>query len=199
MRTHRMLIAAGAAAMLLLTGCGDSGKPAEDSTTTKTVATSETVTETSVETVTEAPVPTGTLPVSRDASPGAALGIVDVRVAAHDTFDRVVFEFQGSGTPGWNVDYTADPTREGSGEPIEVAGRTVLGVAITGVGYPSDTGVEPYDGPNPVPGTSGVREVYLDGIFEGMSVAFIGVDADRPAVSVSTLSNPTRLVVDIAR
>lgn len=168
---------------------------------TSTVA--ESATSTVTDTVTtssqpQLPVPTEKLPQQQDAS-GAKLSITEVRVAEHPGFDRVVFEFGGTGTPGWDVDFTTDPRREGSGEPIDILGESVIRVTINGAGYPDDVGVPSYDGPNPVAGVGGVTQVVVEGPFEGQSVSFIGVNANDPNVRVSALSSPTRLVLDIAR
>lgn len=122
----------------------------------------------------------------------------DVRTGHHDGFDRVVVELGGTGTPGWIAEWTDNPSSPGSGDPIDVPGQSVLRVRITGAGYPGDTGAEFYSGPNPVQGTGVVTEVHLAGLFEGESEMFIGVEANEPNVRISVLSNPARLVIDIA-
>ncbi|WP_298445954.1 hypothetical protein [Gordonia sp. (in: high G+C Gram-positive bacteria)] len=205
MRRYVAVLAAGASATVLLAGCGDddgrssqaSGSPVapvSTATTTRTVTSVETLTPTVGE-----PLPTGALPQSRAASGDARLSVTDVRVGRHDGFDRVVFELGGRGTPGWRASFTDDPRRPGSGDPVEVPGKTVIALTILGLGYPADTGVPAYAGPNPVTGTGGITRVTLTGVFEGQADAFIGVAADRPGVRITTLSGPTRLVVDIAR
>jgi hypothetical protein len=87
---------------------------------------------------------------------------------------------------------------QGSGDPVDVDGNAVLQVSITGVGYPYDTGLEEYSGPNPlaVADTENVREVVFDATFEGATVAFIGTSASTP-FRVSALENPGRVVVEI--
>ncbi|WP_290849771.1 hypothetical protein [Gordonia sp. (in: high G+C Gram-positive bacteria)] len=141
---------------------------------------------------------TGTVPVTRNPSDGAQLTITDIRVGSHDGFDRVVFEFAGSGTPGWHADYTDDPAQPGSGFPIDVPGHSVLAVFISGLQMPTESPHPSYTGPNPVPGTGVITEVSDAGWFEGQSDTFIGLTADRPAVDISVLSGPTRLVIDVA-
>ena len=198
-----------AAAALVLSGCSDdaAAPSATSAPSTVSVTVTESATAASPASSTApntqgppSPAPvTGQLPVSRDASSGARLTVTDVRVGRHDGFDRVVFEFGGVGTPGWRIDFTTDPRQDGSGNPVAVPGASIVAVTITGVGYPGDTGVPAYSGPDPVPGVGNVTQVNLAGVFEGQQLAFIGVDADRPAVQVSALSGPTRLVIDIAR
>ncbi|MBD0023854.1 hypothetical protein GII33_14210 [Gordonia pseudamarae] len=207
MYSTRWVIALGTAAVLLAAGCDDGGDRSPATVTaTHTVtpsdpppadSTGNTGSAGNAGTTGDA-APTGTVPTTHRASDGAALSVTGIRVGHHDGFDRVVFDLGGSGTPGWRVDYTDEPTRPGSGAPITVRGRSVLQVVLIGLGYPMDTGVDEYTGPNPVDGVHTVEQVHLTGVFEGEAVGFIGVDADKPAVRVTSLTNPTRLVVDLA-
>lgn len=52
----------------------------------------------------------------------------DIRVGEHDGFDRLVAEFKGAGTPGWNVKYVTRPRADGSVAPVDVQGDSFLGV-----------------------------------------------------------------------
>lgn len=201
------MIALSAATVLLIAGCdSDDGGTGGPSTATVTSTQDGTVTPSDPPpatgvgsgTATAEPAPTGAVPVSHPASGGARLSVTGVRVGHHDAFDRVVFDLGGKGSPGWRVDYTDAPAQPGSGKPITVSGDSVLQVVLTGLGYPMDTGVEEYSGPNPITGVHNVPQVHLTGVFEGEAVGFIGVNADKPAIRVTTLTNPTRLVVDIA-
>lgn len=207
MRYPRVFLAVGAASVLLVSGCSGDESSSAPSTSTTVVTPSDPVTtdpttdsmvtETVTETATATAVPTGTLPAEQAASDGARLAVAGVRVGQHEGFDRVVFDLAGTGTPGWTVRFTEDPRRDGSGEPVAIDGKRVIQVTITGVGYPADTGVEPFVGD--VEGEGGVTQVDVAGPFEGQAVAFIGSEAENPGVRISTLSSPTRLVVDIAR
>lgn len=204
------LVPAVAATALLLTGCSqtDPGAPTEGAAATVTdrVTHTDTVTAPSAGDrslpgpATSPPavsVPTGTLPATRAPSAGAQLTVTQVRTGAHEGFDRVVFEFAGTGTPGWRIDYTDLPTEAGSGHPVELPGAGVISVALTGVGYPFDTGRTPFTGT--VPGAGGITQVQVGGPFEGEVLAFVGTATPRPAVTVSSLTAPTRVVLDIAR
>jgi hypothetical protein len=130
---------------------------------------------------------------------GAVLGLKAVRAAGQTGYDRVVFELASAepGRAGWVVRYVDEPQSDGSGEPVAVQGSAYLQVILRATGYPDDTGV-----PEPSPrrfspgGTTAVREVVLDGTFEGQSTAFIGVSARLP-FRVFRLSNPERVVVDV--
>ncbi|WP_166849164.1 hypothetical protein [Isoptericola sp. BMS4] len=138
------------------------------------------------------------------ASGDAALVITDVRVGAHDGYDRVVLDLGGTGSPGWRVEYVDRATDDGSGEPVDVDGDEVLQVRLSGMALPSDvSGVAEYDGGRVEPdGTEAVEEVVYRFWFEGYTTIFIGVDdptdgARRPAFRVFALDDPARVVVDV--
>ncbi|MCR5976709.1 hypothetical protein GDN83_02900 [Gordonia jinghuaiqii] len=140
-------------------------------------------------------------PKTAQAGQGARLTVTDIRTGVHPGFDRVVYELDGTGSPGWRVSYVDDAVQMGSGFPVEVAGNAILEVEIGGSAYPFDTGVEPYDGPDPVraqPGGS-VVEVRDALVFEGVTQSFIGVAEPGTPFRVSSLTTPTRLVIDVQR
>jgi hypothetical protein len=130
---------------------------------------------------------------------GGKLGVTDIRVARQDGYDRVVFELAGTGAPGWRVAYTATPTLGESGERAQVDGDVYLQVFVRGVGYPMDTGVTEYAGANPIAagGTTSVRAVRHGAVFEGQYDAIIGISGTQRPFRAFTLTNPTRLVVDV--
>jgi hypothetical protein len=146
-----------------------------------------------------APFPADTRPDTADASADSRVTVTEIRTGRQDGFDRVVLEVGGAGTPGWDVRYVDQPASQGSGEALQVAGEAVLQVTLTGVGYPFDTGVEEWAGPDPLPGngTQTVTEVVWDATFEGTSVAFVGTRAEVP-FRVYALEAPTRVVVEVA-
>jgi hypothetical protein len=126
------------------------------------------------------------------------LAVTDVRVATHDGFDRIVFETDGDGTPGWFAEY-AEATAQGSGEPVEVEGEVTLRVAITMVTLPPDLpdDLAPWDGER-LDGPAGgvVLEVVEDTIFEGHHTFFVGLDDERPFL-VERFDDPDRVVIDV--
>ncbi|MGV9612083.1 AMIN-like domain-containing (lipo)protein [Nocardia xishanensis] len=192
MRNKMVLTVALAAA--LIAGCDD----AETGSATTTPP-PPTTTGSLVE-APAAPAPGDAAPKQGTPSSGAGLTVTDLRIGHHPGFDRVVYELGGTGTPGWIVQYTDRAIQDGSGKEIEVAGQSVLEVQITGSAYPFDSGVTPYSGPDPAtdPSAPTIAGVYRTAVFEGTTQSFIGVDADRPGFSVTAMSNPTRLVIDIA-
>ncbi|MBD7950868.1 MULTISPECIES: AMIN-like domain-containing (lipo)protein [Oerskovia] len=144
------------------------------------------------------PFPANTEPDTSEPSAGAALTVTDVRVGRHDGFDRVVFELGGTGTPGWRVEYVPEAVEDGSGNVVDLDGDGTLQVMISGSGYPTDTGVAEYAGPNPlrVAETDEVEEVLLGSVFEGSTQAFVGTDEVSP-FRVYALTDPTRVVVEV--
>lgn len=209
-RSRRTLaLSSVAVAALALAGCtsADSEPTASTTSITSSAAAGESTTQSGDKssfhaaegTLTAAP--TDKAPQTAPASPDAALTITDLRVGHHDDFDRVVYEFGGTGTPGWRTEVVSTATQQGSGKPLAVAGEGILQVLIDGSSMPFATGIEPYAGPNPleVEDPRIVTEVRDAGVFEGTAQTVIGL-ADREAsYRVYTLSDPTRLVVDVSR
>ncbi len=123
-----------------------------------------------------------------------------VRIGSQADFDRVVFDFEGEGTPGYRVSYVDSAVQDGSGATIDVDGDAILQVVMTGTRYPTED--EVYEGG---PGTYSldaseeVEQVRLSGTFEGTTQAFIGVDDEDTPFRAFVLSDPSRLVVDVGR
>ncbi|MGK8555418.1 AMIN-like domain-containing (lipo)protein [Nocardia gipuzkoensis] len=191
-----------AVATVLLSGCGNGESapqlPAASSITGTPITGTPAATRTQAGPAPAAPQDAS--PKQGTASADAALTVTDIRLGRQPGFDRVVYDLGGVGTPGWLVRYTDRAVQDGSGNRVDVAGRSILEVRILGSAYPFDSGVTPYSGPDPAvdPAVAGVAGVYRTTVFEGATQSFIGVQADRPPFTVTTLSNPTRLVVDIA-
>jgi hypothetical protein len=129
---------------------------------------------------------------------GGPLTVIAVRVARQEGFDRVVLELAGQvdGVPGWQIAYEQDPRRDGSGDPVDVAGAAVLVVRVLGAGYPFDTGQVEASAVSVPRGTEVVQDVVLGSVFEGTYEAFVGVRTAAP-FRVTRLTGPTRVVVDI--
>jgi hypothetical protein len=145
------------------------------------------------------PFPANTEPDTGEASDDALVTVTDIRIGRHDGFDRVVFEADGAGTPGWDVRYVDAAQSQGSGDDIEVEGGAILQVTINGVGLPADTGVEEYSGPDRLSAgdTEVVTEVVFDSTFEGTTVSFTGVTEETP-FRVYLLEGPARVVLEVA-
>lgn len=124
------------------------------------------------------------------------LVVTTMRTGSHEGFDRVVFEMQGEGKPGWYVDYSDHPTQQGSGNPIEYHGTTALTVNIDGTVYPFDLGLDTPSLNRITPTDGGtVADVISAGTFEGRSQFIVGLNKRVP-YSVEVLEEPTRLVIN---
>lgn len=210
-----------AAVLLLAGGCGEpataptAGEPTSATTTTTPSGSSSSASSSSTSpgttggTGTEAPEePTGAEPPfgadpavpveALDRASGGPLSVTAVRVAAHEGFERVVFELGGTtaGEPGWLVRYVEEATADGSGEVVEVAGGATLQVILTPTGYPQDTGAAEHTGRTAAEGTTAVAEVVTGAVFEGQTLAHVGL-AERAPFRVFSLTDPTRVVVDV--
>jgi hypothetical protein len=122
--------------------------------------------------------------------------LVDVRAASHPGHDRVVFEFRGA-VPEHRIQYVDQLVEDGSGNPVSVAGDADLEVVFEGADAHEENGSPTIDPRRFSPGLPAVKEIAQLGDFEAVVSYGIGVDRRRP-IEVLTLSNPSRLVIDIA-
>jgi hypothetical protein len=122
--------------------------------------------------------------------------LVDVRAGSHAGFDRVVFEFQGD-VPQHRIGYVDQLVEDGSGNPVSVAGAADLEVVFQGANAHKEDGSPTISPRRFSPGLPAVKEIAQLGDFEAVVSYGVGVDQRRP-IQVSTLSNPSRLVIDIA-
>lgn len=137
-------------------------------------------------------------PDTGEATGGSPGTLVDLRVGAHDGFDRVVLELNGPGLPGWNVRYVDAAVGDASGLRIDVEGDAILEVTLFPVAYPQD-GTDFYDGPDvvSVAGTEVVTEAVFSSLFEGYLQAFVGVDGGQHPFRAYSLTDPARIVVEV--
>lgn len=128
--------------------------------------------------------------------------LTDVRVGAREGGDRVVFEFD-SVVPGYKIDYVERPvTEDGSGDEVQVRGTAILQVRMENASSARLDGEEvvvTYDGPRRVrPNLPTITtELVQVGDFEGVLTWVIGVSNKVPALTVSALGGPSRLVLDL--
>jgi hypothetical protein len=173
-------------------GCAGSGddEPGASTTTATTTATEPTTTGEAFE--------GGTEPVTAPAEISETALLERVAVAAHDGYDRVVFQFR-NGLPGYRVEYVEPPLREdGSGNE----GNAFLVVRMepaSGFDLTVPEGELIYTGPRRIAGdgTSVVREIVRTGDFEAVLTWAVGLD-ERVPFRVLTLDDPSRIVVDVA-
>ncbi|MGH2512300.1 MAG: AMIN-like domain-containing (lipo)protein [Candidatus Limnocylindrales bacterium] len=133
--------------------------------------------------------PTTVLP----ATTSAVTQITDVRVGSHPGYDRIVFEFAGPGRPQLTVAVASPPfVQDASGQPVTVAGRTFLTLKLYDAsGYPTYAGPDSFS-----PGYPALTALVNNGDFEGY-VSWVAGLAGQPCYDISTLTGPTRIVVDI--
>ena len=208
----RRILATVLVAALAVAACGgDDEETTETGASSSTTATSvdESTTTSADDTTTTAadgidPMgDAGTDPVVSETTAAAGTSLLtDVRVARHEGFDRVVFEFEGE-VPGYDVRYVEPPiTEDGSGDEVDVAGEAFLAVVMQPAsGFDlSGEGEETYTGPTRIEGTdrgtSVIQEVVRTGDFEAVLGWVIGI-SDRVDFRVDALAAPGRLVVDV--
>lgn len=114
--------------------------------------------------------------------------ITSVRAGQNVCYDRLVFDVNGP-APGYSVQYVNTVFAEGSGNPLPVTGGAKLELVIRSL---SDTTRMPS-----VTGFKTFRSVVYGGSFEGQTTVGLGVRARLP-FRVFTLTNPSRVVVDVA-
>ncbi len=144
------------------------------------------------------------LDIQRDADRTHAL-IADVRVGTHPAYDRVVFEFGpgGGGAPSGVPEYVLKAvqpplTQDPSGQSMEVPGKHYVEVALLGGTKYDENYNLIYGGPTQFdPGFPMLVALYERGDFEATSTWYLGLDQE-PCLRAFTLTDPMRLVVDIA-
>lgn len=119
--------------------------------------------------------------------------VTDVRVGTHAGYDRIVVEFAGTGTPGFDLATTTPPfNADASGLPLTVAGTDFLKLLFV-----SATAAGSWSGPSTFsPGYPKLHSLVAGGDFEGHFTWFVGLNGPA-CYQVSELSGPTRIVIDL--
>ena len=127
-------------------------------------------------------------------SSGVTTQLNGIRPASHegDGYDRIVFDFS-SGIPSYDLTRQESATfiRDASGQPVTLDGNAGLKLVIRdadlAAGVPDDL----------KPALKSVREIAQIGNFERVLSYGIGLSSSQ-CVRVLELSNPSRLVIDVA-
>ncbi|WP_112267832.1 AMIN-like domain-containing (lipo)protein [Lentzea terrae] len=123
--------------------------------------------------------------------------LMAIRAAHHPDYDRVVFEFAGPLPAQRDVGYVPELIGDPSGLPVPVVGDAILQVRMASASGHDENGNVTY-GPTrrtyPLPN---VIQVVNSGDFEGVLTFGIGL-ARQTTVNTFTLTNPSRVVVDIS-
>jgi len=137
---------------------------------------------------------TSRVTVDRDVSPQPK--VVDVRVATHPTFDRVVVDLRGK-LPGYDVRYVRRLHYDGSGHIVPLNGRRFIAVLVRPAVAHAASGTSVYLGPElqqynfPV-----LRGVALTGDFEGQVSLGLSL-RNRADFRVTVVRLPQRIVIDL--
>ncbi|MEU7896827.1 hypothetical protein AB0B45_28695 [Nonomuraea sp. NPDC049152] len=185
--------------LAVLAGCG-TGAPPTASVAPSAAPSASTAPAGGAPSSTAAPgaaVPTSTKDVEVEGDPGEAVLVKTVRFADHGPFDRVVIDLGGD-VSNYSVRWVDELVQDGSGEPIEVKGGAYLQVTLKPANAHSDDGAPTWTG-GPIfqAALGNVQNVVKTGDFEG--VVGVGLVLDhRAPFSVSELTGPDRLVIDVA-
>ena len=223
-RTTAVFAALVAAAMLFAAACGDDDSSKNTPTTAATPssaattaaspssAASATATKPAASATTAAsPTAEGTVdplgagqqtPWTVKSDPDPASGVVTVsalRTGIHPEqggWERIVFEVTGAQRPAATIQYVTKATSCGSGQAVTVPGDTILEVAMTGAQAHDNAGKATL--PTTIPSAGGT--VIAGGAsscdFEGHVTWDFGLHG-KHNFKVTTLTNPTRIVIDI--
>jgi hypothetical protein len=170
--------------------------------TTTTTSPATTTTSTSSST-SEAPIDptefdTSAKTAEATGDPGSAL--TDIRLGDHTTFTRIVFDFEGDGTPAYEVGFETGPfSGSGGGTAVSPRGSAFLAIHVfPGLTYDVDDSTPTYVGPTSfAPGLGAIEEIVFVDDFEADMLWVIGLSGER-GFDVSTRVDPQRLVIDIA-
>jgi hypothetical protein len=128
-------------------------------------------------------------------APNGLPQLLSVKVGHHATFDRVVFNFS-SHVPGYNVNYVPAVTIDPSDDPVQLQGGAFIAVAMHSVAS-GQVGARAAPQGRQTPLFAELREIAGAGDFEGTVSFGLGLTA-QSGFRVFTLTNPDRLVVDVA-
>jgi hypothetical protein len=127
-------------------------------------------------------------------SSGLSTTLMNIRNASHagDGYDRVVFDFSG-GIPSWDVTRQESSTfvRDASGQNVTLEGNAGLKLVLLGTDVAGSVSSDLQ------PRLTSIREIAQVGNFEHQLTYGIGLSSSQ-CVRVLQLSNPIRLVVDVA-
>jgi hypothetical protein len=125
--------------------------------------------------------------------------LTGIRTGTHPTFDRVVLDLSGP-RPQAGSRFVDELIRDGSGEVEWLTGAAFAEVHATPSQAHDDAGHPSYPGPKKfrTPNLGNVMAVAITGDYEGVLSLGIGM-RKQTWLNVFTLSNPTRVVIDVGR
>lgn len=125
--------------------------------------------------------------------------LTSIRTGTHPTFDRIVLDFAGP-RPQVSSQSVDELIRDGSGEVEWLTGAAFAEVHVTPAQAHGDSGHPSYPGPQKfrTPDLANVMAVAITGDYEGVLSAGVGM-RKQTWLNVFTLSDPTRVVIDVGR
>ncbi|WP_028985031.1 AMIN-like domain-containing (lipo)protein [Sporichthya polymorpha] len=145
---------------------------------------------------------TGLVGVVASADAAAKTATVqNLRTGAHSTFDRVVIDYTGK-KPTVKLSLVNSLYSCGKGDKLTIPGDKILKIDLTPAQAHNDKGKSTYSGPGRL-STANYNLSTLKGVrmacdFEGHVTFGVGVK-NLKSYSVSHLTNPKRVVVDLKR
>jgi len=201
-RSASVLFSVLAALAVVVSGCGDDeGEDTASPTATEEAAPSATAERT--------PTPSAASPTGQPFGGSTDMVVVlheqgigqailrDVRIAAQEGFDRIVFEFEG-GLPGYRIQYVEPPIiKDPSGLEAQIAGNAFLEIRMErAAGHDPNTGVSTFEPLELTPGLPSILEAERTGDFEGVLIWVLGLSGELP-FRVDEFNSPDRLTIDV--
>ncbi|HEY9475929.1 MAG TPA: hypothetical protein VIS06_19020 [Mycobacteriales bacterium] len=122
--------------------------------------------------------------------------LVAIRAAHHPGYDRLVFEFRGGLPQRHDVNYVPVVIADGSGEPVPLAGDAFLHVVFSPAVGHDDAGHGTFGPTRRTTALPQIIQVATAGDFEAVLSFGVGL-ARRTPFHVFTLTNPSRVVIDV--
>jgi hypothetical protein len=187
-----------AALGLVALACEDDDEDGGATPTATTVSAEATPTAPAGETPSETPFAGGRDPVVVPAGDITDIPrLTDVRAAAHEGFDRIVFEFDAP-RPGFRVEYVDEALGCGTGEPEEVEGAAFLQVKIQPADAHDDAGAPTFPQQELTFDLSSIVAARQTCDFEADVTWVVGL-AEEADFTATSLLDPFRVVVDVAQ
>lgn len=134
---------------------------------------------------------------AEERTPSGSATVSAVRIAAHEGYDRIVVELDGSAIPGYRIERLAGPAiRCGSGFVVEMEGEDLIQLTLEPAQAHTEAGEPTLVEREWAVGLPVIAEVVLTCDFEGQVVFVAGV-AEGSRYRVLELSDPARLVLDV--
>ena len=135
--------------------------------------------------------------VDLPASGDSVATLMSVRHAAHEGYDRLVFEFATGARPGTHVEYIDRPVRScGSGEVVPLAGDAWLLVKFTPAVAHTEEGHPTVGDRARSPNLQILKELKLICDFEA-DVSWVAGVSSPHRYRAFALANPPRVIVDV--